>query len=642
MQLGLSCMAKKKGKDKSGGSGDSEAVLGALGLALPDMESGKSPAAPAAVPEEDVTLSFDIGASAQKPAPDQRPKAAPTPFLIENAAPSSSDFSQDSFMLSFDTEAPAPSRGKPAKPAGSKSAVPSPPAQVSSPPKPQARLKPAAAPRKLAALPELPVFVKPEDIEEIQGFDAPPTEGKGKIKEIIWNLKAADQASNVVSRQKRALSPLMAEALDQVQLLRDTIKQQKKGAPDVASPASGPVKRPAAKPAPKPAVKSQPAQKKAAKPATRPQPAAKPQPRPAVKQVSMPKTLPAPAPESLEEPSLPEIGPEPEPPAQSATRTLSRSKPAGRSRPEPHLEPEIAEPQRDIITTPVKSRLSEEVMTAQEPIEKKRWGEAKSVMAPMATTKFTAVSQQNFDAVPSSVPNQANSRPGTVRSARAPAPMPVVEETQPEETQEAPSPVKGAGKDQMLPSGKRICGKCGNSNFREDNDKSKPLSFTPPFLYAKKYTCKSCGHVFSLEDQGAAETPASQPVPRPTRPSQVAAARQPAAAAPAPRQVATRRVQTTWEDVNPESVRPSDVLAKKGIRQEPLPSKGFTQEYEPAEDQKPAQEQKEAGRLICPNCGSTAFNLIQDKTRPISYGMGGMGTVWAKVHQCKKCGTKVD
>jgi hypothetical protein len=148
--------------------------------------------------------------------------------------------------------------------------------------------------------------------------------------------------------------------------------------------------------------------------------------------------------------------------------------------------------------------------------------------------------------------------------------------------------------------------------------------------------------VFNLEGKEETEAPAAKPTQRPTRPSQVAAARQPAAATPASRQAPTRHVQTTWEDTKPESVRPSDVLAKKGIRQEPLPSKVAAQEYEPEEEQAPTPEQKEGGRLVCPNCGGTSFNLIQDKTRPISYGMGGMGAAYAKVHQCKKCGTKVD
>ncbi|HME53455.1 MAG TPA: hypothetical protein VKM55_14620 [Candidatus Lokiarchaeia archaeon] len=633
-------MAKKKGKDKDGsGSRDSEAVLGALGLALPDMDNNKSkraPSAPAAAPENDLSLSFDISAPAPAPAKGRKPIAAPAPVPIESTGPSKSNFSQDTLMLSFDTEAPAPVRGKPAKPSGNKRVGPSPPTQVPSPPKPQARPKPAAAPRKLASLPELPQFVKPEDIVDIQGFDAPPTEGKGKIKEVIWNLKATDQASNVISREKRSLSPLMAEALDQVQLLRDTIKQQKKGAPRVPAQASAPARTPSQKPPPKPAPK--PAAKLAPKPAGRPAP--KPAPRPAVKQAPLPEPIPEPAPEPVEESALPELGPEPEPVEQPVAKPPSQSRP-GRSRPQP-LQESVAEPERDIITTPVKSRLSDNVMTAQVPIEKKHWDEAKSVMAPMATTKFTAVSQQNFDAAPSPVAQQASSRPGAARTSRAPVPVPMAEETSPQEMQEAPAPAKTTGKDQMLPGGGKICGKCGGNNFREDNDKSKPLSFTPPFLYAKKYTCKSCGHVFNLEGQGEAEAPVTQAAQRPTRPSQVAAGRQAAAPTPAARQAPARHVQTTWEDTTPESVRPSDVLAKKGIRQEPLPSKVSAQEYEPVEEQAPAPEQKEGGRLVCPNCGGTSFNLIQDKTRPISYGMGGMGAVYAKVHQCKKCGTKVD
>nr|MDO8113156.1 hypothetical protein [Candidatus Sigynarchaeota archaeon] len=534
---------KKKDQDEDASNGQS--VLGALGLSLPDVE-GNQPQA--------------------KPAPVAQPAAPPVV--------------QDSLMLSFGETAPTQVPSPPRRP------VPAPaPAPIQS--SQQSQPKPAVAqPRRLAALPELPKFVKPEDIQEIQGFDAPPVQGKGKITEITWNIKTAEQASNVVSRQSRPLSPLMAEALSQAKALRETIKQQHEPS------------RAAAAPQPKPAARPQPAP--AAQPA--PQPAA--QARPAVK----PAARLAPA-----------------PPMQQAPQPQAQPRPAPRPQPQPEPEeaPAVYEPEREIISTPVKSKLSDDVMTAQQPIEKRKWEEAKSVMAPMATSKFTAVAQQNFQTTPSAAFDQPAPRPRAI-PAPVHAEMPQYEEQAPDA-----GAAQVTGQDQVLPGGKRVCGKCGNSNFREDDDKSKPLSFTPPFLFAKKYTCKSCGKLFGAEAQQT-QVAATQPAPRPTRPSQVAA-RQAPAPAPAARPAA-RRVQTTWEDTAPvETVRPSDVAARQGPGQEP-----------PAASEYEASPEQAGTRLVCPNCGGTAFNVIQDKTRPVSFGMGGMGTVYAKIHQCKKCGAKVD
>ena len=52
-----------------------------------------------------------------------------------------------------------------------------------------------------------------------------------------------------------------------------------------------------------------------------------------------------------------------------------------------------------------------------------------------------------------------------------------------------------------------------------------------------------------------------------------------------------------------------------------------------AEAEKPAAPE---GRRVCPTCGSTEFNQIEDKTK-ILHSMGGI-RIYAKNYQCKKCG----
>jgi hypothetical protein len=438
--------------------------------------------------------------------------------------------------------------------------------------------------RRLAALPALPKFISPEEIKIEMGFDAPPVEGKGKIKQITWNLKATDQASNIINRQSRTLnlSPLMAEALDQAKSLRDTIKQHKEpGQAPRPTPAPAPAPRPApaavAKPAPQPRAAPAPAPKPAvAQPAPRPAP--KPAPRPA----------PAPAPEPL-----PDLEPVPE----------AQPQPQARQRPQIQIEPEAANvPERDIIATPI-TTMGGDVLQAQQPIDKHVWQqEAKSVMAPSATSRFTAVAQQDFSQGPAA--GAAYQQPRTAPVRQTPAPEPAQEEVQ------TAAQARGG----------RTCSKCGGSNFREDDDKNRPLSFTPPFLYAKKFVCKNCGTIFGAEAQAAA-APAPAQAARPTRPSQMA---QQQAAPVQPRRV----VQTSWEETT-QQVRPSAVAAQE----EAAPDYGSAGYEEPAKD---------GVRAVCPNCGGTSFNVVADKTRPISFGMGGMGAVYAKVRQCRKCGAKFD
>lgn len=49
-------------------------------------------------------------------------------------------------------------------------------------------------------------------------------------------------------------------------------------------------------------------------------------------------------------------------------------------------------------------------------------------------------------------------------------------------------------------------------------------------------------------------------------------------------------------------------------------------------EEEPAAE----GRRVCPGCGSTEFNQIEDKSK-ILHSMGGI-KIYAKNYQCKKCG----
>ncbi|MFX1395194.1 MAG: hypothetical protein ACFFAH_16745 [Promethearchaeota archaeon] len=54
------------------------------------------------------------------------------------------------------------------------------------------------------------------------------------------------------------------------------------------------------------------------------------------------------------------------------------------------------------------------------------------------------------------------------------------------------------------------------------------------------------------------------------------------------------------------------------------------------EEAKVEEEPAAEGRRVCPGCGSTEFNHIEDKSK-ILHSMGGI-KIYAKNYQCKKCG----
>ena len=74
----------------------------------------------------------------------------------------------------------------------------------------------------------------------------------------------------------------------------------------------------------------------------------------------------------------------------------------------------------------------------------------------------------------------------------------------------------------------------------------------------------------------------------------------------------------------PESsgmVKPSSVIEKQD-------------EEEKAKEKPPVE-----GRRICPKCGGTAFNAVEDQSQ-VLFQQGGM-KIYAKNYICKSCGTEV-
>jgi len=67
-----------------------------------------------------------------------------------------------------------------------------------------------------------------------------------------------------------------------------------------------------------------------------------------------------------------------------------------------------------------------------------------------------------------------------------------------------------------------------------------------------------------------------------------------------------------------ETVKPSEVVEK--------------QEAEAKEMEKPPVE----GRRVCPECGSTSFNTVEDKTQ-VMHQQGGI-KIYAKKYVCRQCG----
>lgn len=66
------------------------------------------------------------------------------------------------------------------------------------------------------------------------------------------------------------------------------------------------------------------------------------------------------------------------------------------------------------------------------------------------------------------------------------------------------------------------------------------------------------------------------------------------------------------------TVKPSEVVEK--------------QETEAKEMEKPPVE----GRRVCPGCGSTSFNTVEDKTQ-VMHQQGGI-KIYAKKYVCRQCG----
>lgn len=464
----------------------------------------------------------------------------------------------DDLTLSFADIGSAGRKQKPAPVAGRP--ITKPVKRAAPQPRPAAT-RPAAQPaarddlEELPPLPDLPAFVKPEDIEEIQTFNVAPQEGKGKIKEIIWNLRVEGADKRMVQRETRSLSPLMSEALSQ---LKQTSGQ--------------------------PAPARQPTQAARAL-------------APSRSSVPMVKDAPR------------RPAPKPAPQKGANFRDLTSQKPI---------------PQK-VVT----SKLTDENLKPLNPISKSDSQEAQSVMAPSATSTFASTTEAT-SYQPSSRPQpqaQPQAQPTFMTIEGGGAPQPAASTQAP--AAGARPTHKGTGVDQVLPGGRRICGRCGSKRFKEENDKTKPLSFTPPFLYAKKYICKDCGKLFTGGEQEEAPAQA-QPVQQ-----------QPAASQP----VAVQMEPTAWETdassrVQVESFQqasanqPSPAFGGEGWSHQPLPGgQPAGSEYADVGDQ-----QEGSTRKVCPQCGGTAFNLVEDRNQPISFGSGGMGQMFKKVNICKKCG----
>ena len=61
---------------------------------------------------------------------------------------------------------------------------------------------------------------------------------------------------------------------------------------------------------------------------------------------------------------------------------------------------------------------------------------------------------------------------------------------------------------------------------------------------------------------------------------------------------------------------------------------------EKQEEEEKAQEKPPIeGRRVCPKCGGTAFNTVEDQSH-VLFQQGGM-KIYAKSYICKNCGTKI-
>ena len=84
-----------------------------------------------------------------------------------------------------------------------------------------------------------------------------------------------------------------------------------------------------------------------------------------------------------------------------------------------------------------------------------------------------------------------------------------------------------------------------------------------------------------------------------------------------------------------KAAEPSPKPAEKPTESAPTPKPSAVAEKQ-TEEVKVEEEPAAEGRRVCPGCGSTEFNQIEDKSQ-ILHSMGGI-KIYAKKNQCKKCG----
>jgi len=78
------------------------------------------------------------------------------------------------------------------------------------------------------------------------------------------------------------------------------------------------------------------------------------------------------------------------------------------------------------------------------------------------------------------------------------------------------------------------------------------------------------------------------------------------------------QVSTSNSSMAPSGMKPSELVSRQ-------------EEAEKAEVRPPVE-----GRRVCPDCGATQFNTVEDKTQ-VLHQMGGV-KIYAKKYVCRKCG----
>ena len=91
----------------------------------------------------------------------------------------------------------------------------------------------------------------------------------------------------------------------------------------------------------------------------------------------------------------------------------------------------------------------------------------------------------------------------------------------------------------------------------------------------------------------------------------------------------------------PKAVAPTPAVGKATIEASSYvkPSAVVQKQEEAEKEAKGEVKPKTEGRKVCPKCGATEFNAIDDKTKPLHYISGS--PIFAKKYICKKCGAEV-